>query len=273
MRILPYILLGGALLLSACSRTEREKEFLNPKSDVPVREAFNVRFVFSEEAVIKATLEAPHAVERVYRSIDDNGKEVEENVQEFDRGVTMTFFDEEGVLKSTLTADSAWFPSDFKRAEFVGKPVRIDNEGGQIMEALRLFWDKDNEIIWAPRNRYPPTRIIQVDRRQLQGNRPDAVKRVFDKNYADLPDTTVVRQIRHLADSIRGLPEASPGDRVLFTYLGSVLDTLFMPPTLNRVHIETATENIYADSLRAKMDFKEYILDNPRGSIELEEGF
>lgn len=268
-----YILCFLALILVSCARTEREKELLAPKKDVPIREAFNVRFVFSEEAVIKATLEAPHALEREITNIDGNGKEVVKSIQEFDRGVTMTFFDEEGNLSSTLTADSAWFPGDFKRAEFIGKPVTIEDVSGRTMTALKLFWNKADDVIWAPYHRYPPVVSYRLDRGRLDHNIPNAIKNVFDDNFADEPDTAVVRTIRHMADSVLALPNKTDGDYVLVDYFGSVLDTVVLPPTLNRVHVETDADNIYADSLRAKMDFSSYNFLNPRGSVKMEDGF
>jgi len=273
MQRLNHIFLVIVLFALGCARTQREKEFLNPRTDVPLREAYNVRFVFSEEAVIKATLEAPHAIEREIRSIDDNGKEKVESVQEFDRGVKMTFYDDEGNFKSTLTADSAWFPGDFKRAEFVGKPVTIEDISGRVMTSLKLYWNKDSEEIWAPYHRYPPVRKYKVDRQLLEGNAPDAVKEVFDKNFSEKADTAVVREIRHLADSVMAIPEKTPGDIVLFDYFASVLDTTVLPATINRVHVETENDNIYADSLWAKMDFSAYNFLYPRGSVKMEEGF
>ena len=128
------------LLASACSRTEEEKQHLKQLEDIgPVKEAFNVRFLFSEEAVLQAELNAPHAIE----STED-----EKDVRLFDQGMQLIFYTPEGNKKSELTSDKGKFLNQFKEAEVWGNVVMI-NEKGDKLETERLFWNKVEDRIYS----------------------------------------------------------------------------------------------------------------------------
>lgn len=258
-------------ILFGCAPTKEELEYLNPQKDVPLREAFNVRFIFSEEAVIKATLEAPHAVERKRKQINAVGEEVEEGYQEFDRGVTMTFFDEEGIEKSRLTAKYGEFPGNFDKAEFRGNVV-VKNVTGETMVTDKLFWDKKAEIIWAPYILRLPQPIYYVEKGRMDGNPPDAIKNIVDAKFAGKPDSILWKTVHHDLDSLIAVKDKSPGDSVLLGFLHDMMDTTWTRPIINQVEVSTDTEHIYGDSLEAAMDFSKYKIYNIRGAVEMEEG-
>lgn len=134
-------ILIAVFLIAGCSRTEEEKQYLKNIQDTgPVREAFNVRFLFSEQAVLQAELEAPHALEI---------KEEEEDIRVFDQGMHLIFYTPEGEKKSDMTSDNAKFRNQFKEAEIWGNVVMV-NEKGDKMETERLFWDKLEDRLYTP---------------------------------------------------------------------------------------------------------------------------
>ena len=52
------------IVLWGCTRSEEEDATLDQmEKGTPIKEAFQVRFTFSENAVMQAELEAPHAIE------------------------------------------------------------------------------------------------------------------------------------------------------------------------------------------------------------------
>lgn len=127
-------------LLAACSGNEKERRLLEEMTqEDPVQEAYNVEFIFSEMAVIQARLEAPHVVE-----INENNKEV----QYFDRGLHLTFYNEEGQVKSELTANSGKFRDGFSNAEVRGNVVMINENNGR-METEKLLWNQEQDSLYT----------------------------------------------------------------------------------------------------------------------------
>lgn len=141
MRLNRHITLLFVLLLAtACSRTEKEEQYLKDLEDTgPIKEAFNVRFLFSEQAILQAELNAPHAIEAV---------EDEKDVRIFDRGMHLVFYTPEGEKKSELTSQKGKFMNQFKEAEVWGEVVMV-NEKGSKLETERLFWDKVEDRIYS----------------------------------------------------------------------------------------------------------------------------
>ncbi|MEM7040407.1 MAG: hypothetical protein AAF570_25800, partial [Bacteroidota bacterium] len=91
-----------------CSRSEKESAYLKRLEDEgPIKEAFDVQFIFSEMAVIQAELIAPHAIEK---------KEEEQEVRIFDKGLHLKFFTPEGEKKSDLTSEHGKFKQQFQHA-------------------------------------------------------------------------------------------------------------------------------------------------------------
>lgn len=124
--LLPLAFLG-------CTRTEEEDATLKQFDEgEPVKEAFQVRFVFSENALVQAELDAPHAIE---------GKENGQEVRIFDKGLHLIFYTPTGQKQSELTAKNGKFKNQFNDAEVWGDVVMI-NEQGDHLETQRLFWNK-----------------------------------------------------------------------------------------------------------------------------------
>lgn len=132
------ILIIGLFAFSACTRTEKENAHLKHLEDgAPVKEAFQVKFLFSENAIMQAQLEAPHAIESKEDGLD---------VRIFDRGMHLIFYTPEGEPKSDLTSENGKFKNQFNDAEVWGNVVMI-NEKGDKLETERLFWNKKTNRI------------------------------------------------------------------------------------------------------------------------------
>ncbi len=132
------ILVLGVLLSFGCTRTEKENAHLKHLEEgTPVKEAFQVKFLFSENAVMQAQLDAPHAIE---------SKEDGQDVRIFDRGMHLIFYTPEGEPKSDLTSEHGKFKNQFNDAEVWGNVVMI-NEKGDKLETERLFWNKKSNRI------------------------------------------------------------------------------------------------------------------------------
>jgi hypothetical protein len=124
---------------NGCSRTEKEKAFLEEMSkEGPVQEAYNVKFLFSEMANVQARLTAPHVIEKIV------GKE---NVSYFDRGLRITFFNEQGEVKSDLKAQKGQFYQMFGFGQVWDSVFVQNEEGHQIYTPDTLVYDKKNDRI------------------------------------------------------------------------------------------------------------------------------
>lgn len=265
MKLTHYtFLLVLALLTGACSTTTDELDPEALSKNAPIREAFQVRFVFSEMADVKAALQAPHVIETIIE---------EQNVQIFDRGVEMIFFNEEGEERSTLIADSAIFTNKFEQAEF-WRNVVITNIGGERIEAKRMHYNKGDSVstMWAPLEVTPPQPIYKV-RRELLNSRelPLAVARNFNQKFSGQSDSLVVESVHHDIDSLSALTEKTGGDSVLIQVLQSAVDTAYTSPEINQVVVETDKELLYGDSLWAKTDFSRYRMYKISGAVEMDE--
>ena len=146
MQSFRYILfLMAMVVLAACGRTEEEEAYLKKLEEQgPLKEAFDVKFIFSEMAVLQAELEAPHAIEAKEKVGDK-----EEDIRIFDRGMHLMFYNPNGAKKSDLTSDQGTFRNQFQDAEVWGNVILI-NERGDRLETEKLFWSKTMDKIWTP---------------------------------------------------------------------------------------------------------------------------
>lgn len=132
------MLLPCALIWGACTRTPREQALLDRlKEGAPQKEAFNVRFLFSEEGKLQAELVAPHAIEQ---------RDGEEDLRIFDRGIRIQFYTPEGESKSDLKAVHAIFKKQFNYAEMWEDVVVINNKS-DTLETDTLFWNKEANVM------------------------------------------------------------------------------------------------------------------------------
>ena len=126
--------------LLGCTRTEEEEATLKQFDEgTPTKEAFQVRFVFSEDAVVQAELEAPHAIEST-----ENGQDI----RIFDKGLHMIFYTKEGLKESELTSTHGTFKNQFNDAILHGDVLMLNSKGDRLT-ADTLFWNKIKNRIKA----------------------------------------------------------------------------------------------------------------------------
>ncbi|MCB9231200.1 MAG: LPS export ABC transporter periplasmic protein LptC [Bacteroidia bacterium] len=134
------LLLLIALGLAACSTTREDKENMKElEEDIPLQEAFNVTYLYSDSAVIQARLEASHVIEK---KID------EELVSFFDEGLTLYFYNPTGQIESQLTAYEGTMDMKSGVASARGDVV-ITNYENERLTSEELFWDKERDMIWT----------------------------------------------------------------------------------------------------------------------------
>jgi LPS export ABC transporter protein LptC len=135
-----FFLVTVIVLLTACKRSQAEEAYLKDMTkDEPVQEAYNVKFMLTEKAILQARLTAPHVIERD----EANGR-----VSYFDKGLHLEFFTPEGAKESDLVANEGVFRNKFAAAEVFGNVVVTTNDGKK-METEKLFWNRESDSIYT----------------------------------------------------------------------------------------------------------------------------
>jgi LPS export ABC transporter protein LptC len=164
-----------ALAAWSCTRSEEEDATLKQFEGTPIKEAFQVRFTFSENAIVQAELDAPHAIET---------KENDQDVRVFDRGLHLVFYTPEGVKETDLVAKNGKFRNQFNEAEVWGDVVMINSRGDRLL-TQHLWWNKLKNRIHTDRNRVDiitATEIIRGD--SLDANTDFTEYKIFKVNGA-----------------------------------------------------------------------------------------
>jgi LPS export ABC transporter protein LptC len=165
-----------AIAALGCTRTEEEDATLKQfEEGVPVKEAFQVQFTFSENAIMQAQLDAPHAIET---------KENDQDVRLFDRGLHLIFYTKEGVQETELRSMNGKFRNQFNEAEVWGKVVMINSKGDHL-ETEHLWWNKTTGRIHTDRNLVKiitATEMIYGD--SLDANTDFTEYKIFNMNGA-----------------------------------------------------------------------------------------
>jgi LPS export ABC transporter protein LptC len=165
-----------AFTVWGCTHSEEEEATLDQmQKGTPIKEAFQVRFTFSENAVMQAELEAPHAIE---------SKENDQDVRIFDKGLHLVFYTPQGVQETDLKAQNGKFRNQFNDAEVWGDVVMINSKGDQL-STQHLWWNKTLNRIHTDRNLVKiitPTEIIYGD--SLDANTDFTEYKIFNINGA-----------------------------------------------------------------------------------------
>lgn len=168
MKKLLFIVFLG--LLVSCSATEEDKENMKElEEDIPLQEAFNVTYLYSDSAVIQARLEASHVIEK---QIDD------ELVSFFDEGLVLYFYGPSGEVESQMTAQEGTMDMKTGVASARGNVV-ITNYENERLESEELFWDKEKDMIWTHEfvRIYTKDQIVYGD--SLEANADFSEYRIF----------------------------------------------------------------------------------------------
>ncbi len=150
---------GMLFAFSGCGKEEALPVLPTKMSSDVVSESFNVTFLFSEQAILKAKLSAGLVQEK-----KEGEKDANTSVHYFERGVKLEFYDAEGILETTLTSQRGKMNKEAKLADLQGKVVAQGKEGSRL-ETEQLFWDEKNDKIYTAGfvRIQTPTRILEGD--------------------------------------------------------------------------------------------------------------
>lgn len=124
------------LVLAACSNSEKDIEEFKPYEG-PINEAEDMILYRSESATLRVKLITPHFQEFA------NGD------KEFPEGLYMEFFDEEGVMTTTLKANKAKYFSEEDHWRGRGDVVIKNIENEQQLNTEELFWKPTEERMYT----------------------------------------------------------------------------------------------------------------------------
>ncbi len=153
------LMIVGFLLVTGCGKEEKLPILPSKMSSDILSESFQVKFLFSEHAVLKAKLSTGRVQEKKEGKEDNS-----QTIHYFDRGVKIEFYDADGVLETTLTAQSGKMNKQAKLADLQGKVVASGRDGSTL-ETEQLFWDEGKDKIYTAGfvRIKTPTRILEGD--------------------------------------------------------------------------------------------------------------
>jgi LPS export ABC transporter protein LptC len=122
------------LQLAACGKTEMIQPL---EYDGPQREGEQVEMHYSENEVVKV------------RMLADLVYEYQVGDREFPKGIYMEFFNELGVLSSTLRANHAYYSKKDNTWKATGKVEVINLEKNEQLNTEELFWRPEKEEIYT----------------------------------------------------------------------------------------------------------------------------
>lgn len=130
-----------SLVLFSCEVNKKDIDNLATAYDGPKIVSRDVHTVFSDSAVLSATLDAK---EQVFLQNDD---------QEYPEGILVKFYNHEEKVKSTLKADYAYFAQATNIWNVKGN-VEVNNlEKKQKLETQEMIWKpKTNDIVVSERD-------------------------------------------------------------------------------------------------------------------------
>ena len=144
MRTLSFLFVFFAIILfSGCGKPEKLPVLPTKLSSEIVSESFQVKYLFSEQARLKAKLETGRVQEK-----KEGQKETSTGVHYFDRGVKLTFFDETGQQETVLTSQTGKMNKEEGLADLQGKVVAQSKDGSKL-ETEQLFWDEKKDKIYT----------------------------------------------------------------------------------------------------------------------------
>lgn len=138
--------------LVACENDPAEVEALT-KPSIEVEEAGNVTGTLSQSGKLKAILKAPQMLRVKADTV----------YTEFPASILVNFYNEAGVIESTVTARYAQY-FDLLRKVYLRDSVVVYNTVGDTLFAEDLWWDQNREIFYSDR----PVRVVQPTQ-QLTG--------------------------------------------------------------------------------------------------------
>jgi len=151
IRILPRAtpLLMGLTLLFSCGRDVEKVPDLTNVEEIPAVHATNVETIYSDSSIVRLKINAPELKEFPDDTL--NPPQIE-----FPKGLTATFYNQQGGTESILKAGYAIYYKKDKIFEARNHVVVNNLNQDQRLETELLFWDEKKEEIWSDQ----PVKII-----------------------------------------------------------------------------------------------------------------
>ncbi len=135
------ILITFLVLQSACSNNLDEVEALLGESNLNTEIATDVQILYSDSSHVKLIIESPLMIRYVGKN---------ENIDEFPKGLHVTFFDKQGREKSWMDANYAIRKEDDGKI-YAEDDVVVYNSRKDKLRTAEIVWDEAQEIIYTER--------------------------------------------------------------------------------------------------------------------------
>jgi hypothetical protein len=121
------------ILLFSCEK--KEEILLFTETDLKLEKTKDVEILYSDSSIVRIRIKAPALIFHLQAS---------DPFQEFSEGIHIDFFNPQGKITSTLTADyAARYQS--KKLTFLKKNVRWESINKEVMESPELTWNEETQ--------------------------------------------------------------------------------------------------------------------------------
>lgn len=128
-----------AVLMSSCEQPIAEMQRELTKRDLYIERAETVEILYSDSAVVRLRIQAPVLLNHI---------DTKEPRKEFPDGLKVDFFNEMGVITSTLTAKYAiQFEKESKI--IIRKNVVVQSMNNESLETEELIWDERLQSLYT----------------------------------------------------------------------------------------------------------------------------
>lgn len=124
-----------SLLMWGCNGKEETVDV--PAYEGPFLEADSIKMLYSDSAVVRVKVEAP----KQYEYLDGN--------REFPAGLYVEFFEPDGTISSTLTADKGYYFKEKDRWTVVGHVVIDGRKEDNRLNTDTLHWSQTTERVYT----------------------------------------------------------------------------------------------------------------------------
>ncbi|MBU6168810.1 MAG: LPS export ABC transporter periplasmic protein LptC [Bacteroidetes bacterium] len=128
------------IFLILCFGCERNEELIPfTEKDLKLEKTKGVEILYSDSSIVRIRIKAPALVFHLQAS---------DPFQEFPDGIHIDFFNPQGKITSTLTADyAARFQS--KKKTFLKNNVRWESINKEVMESPELTWNEETQNLYT----------------------------------------------------------------------------------------------------------------------------
>lgn len=130
----------GLMVFQSCKNDMAKVKSISNSTNVPIQTGDNIEIIYSENAVVKAKLNAP-----VVKHFE---KEKGKTYSEFSSGVQVLFYDSLMNVTSKLTAKYALHFESEQKMEGRNDVVVV-NQKGEVLNTEHLIWDQKTEKIYS----------------------------------------------------------------------------------------------------------------------------